>query len=277
MKRQNSSPSNKVAKRQCSEEDKLRDCETKPVLEEAEPFRLVTAKFPIDALTPEWSVGVNRPINESHKRRLCQIFMDQGVHRKELGNRLRVACTKDEVRKMLDHIQPDGDKQEWPCFDDWILVNGTKAELLAGNHRVEALKEYLRRTKSEGKERWWICDLYDKEALPTHLHIKLRANREDPILPDSHGQIWTELAALSEADGTLFQGQHKLVEGQMVRLLGLNGKMKFPARRLVTLWRNHNWRSMTTRWCSISVGRATFNISTFEWMISLRIDDVSEE
>jgi len=177
MKRRNSSPSNKVEnKKQCPEKAKARCLEAQSAFEEAEPYRLATARFPIDALTPEWTVGENRKINESHKRRLCQNFIDQGVLRQELGNRLRVACTKDEVKKMLDHIQSqsnhraDGDRdrgaakhrQEWPSFDDWIMINGKKAELMAGHHRVEALKEYLRRTKTQGDERWWICDLYDR-------------------------------------------------------------------------------------------------------------------
>jgi hypothetical protein len=62
----------------------------------------------------------------------------------------------------------------------------------------------------------------------------------------------------------------------MLDLLGLSGRVKFPVRRLGTIWRNKNWRPMITKWCEFSVGQATFNISTFEWMASCRIDDVSE-
>lgn len=150
------------------------------IREQAEPYRLVTAKFPIDALTPTWSVGVNRPINSAHKRRLCEIFMEQGVLRKASANRLRLACDKEDVRKMLDHIQSGrergrrddpreqadagGDEAGWPSFDEWITVTGKKAELMAGNHRVEALKELLQKSMLAGDERWWICDMYDKGA-----------------------------------------------------------------------------------------------------------------
>ena len=55
-----------------------------------------------------------------------------------------------------------GDKSEYPSFKGWDVIIGEKAELMAGNHRVEALKEYLRRSKSSENERWWICDVYDK-------------------------------------------------------------------------------------------------------------------
>lgn len=113
------------------------------------------------------------------------------------------------------------------------------------------------------------------DVLPQHLNIKLRANREDVILPDSHGQIWTELATLSSTDDELFRGSNKVVEQEMLDHLGLSSRSKFPVRRLATLWKNERWNSMISKWCQFSIGRATFVISTFEWMASCRIDDVS--
>ncbi|KAF6803273.1 hypothetical protein CPLU01_16125, partial [Colletotrichum plurivorum] len=41
----------------------------------------------------------------------------------------------------------------------------------------------------------------------------------------------------------------------------------------MTLWNHERWRTLTTRWCETRLGLETFNISTFEWMASLRIDD----
>ena len=46
------------------------------------------------------------------------------------------------------------DKSIWPFFDDWVAVTGAKAELIAGRHRVEALKENLQRRKCTEDERW---------------------------------------------------------------------------------------------------------------------------
>ena len=149
--------------------------EVDSIHDQARPYRLVTAKFPIDSLTLVWTVGANRPIDDAYKRRLCEIFKEQGVLRKDLGYRLRVACTKAQVQKMLDHINrgrahnadsgsvdAPGDESEYLSFEGWDTIIGEKAELMAGNHRVEALKEYLRRSKSSENERWWICDVYDK-------------------------------------------------------------------------------------------------------------------
>jgi hypothetical protein len=147
------------------------------VYDQAKQYQLATVKFPIDALTAEWSFGTNRPINEAHKRRLCQIFNESGVRRQDRAHRLKVACTKAQVEQMLDHLkeirsQADGAvgaredapaaDAELPSFEDWSGVVGEKAELLAGNHRVEAFKEYLRCLESSQAERWWVCDVYDR-------------------------------------------------------------------------------------------------------------------
>ena len=46
------------------------------------------------------------------------------------------------------------DKSKYPLFKDWDMIIGEKAELIAGNYRVKALKEYLCRLKSSENERW---------------------------------------------------------------------------------------------------------------------------
>jgi hypothetical protein len=177
MKRQIQSTSNERRKKPKFQRAK----EVESVYDQAEPYRLVTAKFPIDALTPEWRIGVNRPINEAHKRRLCEIFNDVGVLRKNLNHRLRVACTKAQVQTMLDHLsrgQAQGGaaqekESEWPSFEEWNTIIGERAELMAGNHRVEAFKEHLRHLKS-AEERWWICDIYDRGISPLNALAEAR-------------------------------------------------------------------------------------------------------
>ncbi|KAK7178108.1 hypothetical protein PSPO01_15842 [Paraphaeosphaeria sporulosa] len=110
-------------------------------------------------------------------------------------------------------------------------------------------------------------------TVPPRLHVKLRANREGTTLPDNHGQIWAELATLSSNDGNLFKDSNKVVEQQMLEHLGLSSRVKFPVRRLATLWKNERWNQMITRWCRFPMGQSLFTISTFEWMASCRIDD----
>jgi hypothetical protein len=152
--------------------------EVESIYSHAEQYRLATVKSPIDALTPEWSIGTNRSINEAHKRRLCQIFKDVGVLRRDTSRRLQVACTKAQVQKMLDYLKEEGRQAQrhvasepaqeadlgLPSFENWSNVIGKKAELMAGNHRVKALEECLQCSQSSQAERWWVCDIYDKGA-----------------------------------------------------------------------------------------------------------------
>lgn len=156
------------------------------VREQAEPYRLVTAKFPIDALTAEWKDGTNRPINPAHQRRLYQAFQTQGLHRTDVSHRLRLACTKVEVEAMMNLLwrrkqvdQPwlkKDSEGSWPSFMDWKSVNAGDVELMAGNHRVQALKEYLKPVEKQELGRWWICDIYDRGVFvayvaPSHFQV----------------------------------------------------------------------------------------------------------
>jgi hypothetical protein len=44
--------------------------DVKSVREQAEPYRLSTAKFPLKALTPSWSIGSNRTVDMKHMQDL---------------------------------------------------------------------------------------------------------------------------------------------------------------------------------------------------------------
>ncbi|RBQ67586.1 hypothetical protein VDGD_21634 [Verticillium dahliae] len=92
-------------------------------------------------------------------------------------------------------------------------------------------------------------------------------------MEDSHGQIWTQLVAASEHDDSLSRGTAAEVEQKVMEALQLSGETKIPVRRLVTIWRNARWKTMATKWCGVPIGRETFKISTWEWMISCRMDD----
>ena len=82
--------------------------ESQSVGDEAEQFRLGTARFPIDALTAEWTLGRNRKIDPAHKQGLVQLFRDQGIRRKDAECRIRVACTKEQFQRMLEHLDIPG-------------------------------------------------------------------------------------------------------------------------------------------------------------------------
>ena len=52
----------------------------------------------------------------------------------------------------LGSVNALGDKLEYLLFKGQDIIIGEKAELIAGNYRVKALKEHLRRLKSPENE-----------------------------------------------------------------------------------------------------------------------------
>jgi hypothetical protein len=169
MKRKGSPNTKPSAKRPRQAQPTIDLTDTKSVREQAEPYRLATAKFPIEALTSVWKVGSNRQIDTKHIESLCRIFKEQRLQREPEENHLRIACSQVEVQRMIDHLNPTGTLlPAYLPFDDWMVVNKTKAELMAGQHRVEALRLYLQhlsgKSKGDSLEKehsWWICDIYD--------------------------------------------------------------------------------------------------------------------
>ncbi|KAL6405716.1 hypothetical protein AUP68_10853 [Ilyonectria robusta] len=244
------------------------------VREQARPRRIAVARMCIKDLTPKWTLGQNRPIDKGQVQKLLNIFKRGGVNRTAKEHYLQLLCSSSEVTRMKAHLGLEERTMETPtegilCFNDWHTVNQTQVEIMAGQHRVEALKAYMLETKSEAKEGWWICEIYDQ----VELNLALRVNRQDTVKTDSHGQIWSQVAAISSKNPDLFQGNCAAIEKQMIQALQLSGDIKFPSRRLATVWRNERWRDVTNRWCNTSIGKATFQITTWDRMISYRIDD----
>lgn len=178
MKRPLANVLTKNSKRQRTNDPEIE--ETTPIHEQAAPYLLAIAKFPIDALSAEWSFGVNRSIDTAHQRRLCEIFNETGILRRDPSHQLQIACSKEHVEQMLHHLKVElpaqstvtsatfADKEglEWPSFKSWKSVTGGTAELITGHHRVEAFKEYLRLRQLGEEERWWVCRIYDKGGCP---------------------------------------------------------------------------------------------------------------
>ncbi|KAL6355264.1 hypothetical protein LRP88_10850 [Fusarium phalaenopsidis] len=251
---------------------------------QAEPYRLAVAELPIHLLHSAWSRGNNRPLDRNHVAHLCRSFQNGGLARRAEQHYVQVSCSAAAVQKMIDAI-PDADqstaqdrRQHVLSFKNWADFNGDeKPELMAGQHRIEALKDYVKQTDSDSSDLWWICEFYDKDTLPVELDIKLRVNRRDLTLPDTHGQIWLQLASAFDRDPTLFSAEKNVnkkgIEKRMLDILCLTSEARFPISRLVTLWRSERWRPRITRWCRTSLGRTTFNISKWYQIAGYRLDD----
>jgi hypothetical protein len=106
MKRKGADLTTETGKRHRTAVKEIRDADS--IYDQAALYLLVTARFPIDALTSECSIGVNRPIDQAHKRCLCQIFNETGVLRRDTSHWLQVACSKAQVQQMLDYLEEEG-------------------------------------------------------------------------------------------------------------------------------------------------------------------------
>jgi hypothetical protein len=94
----------------------------------------------VEALTSTWSMGGNRQIHENHIQSLCRKFEEHGLQREPVENRLLIICTRAEVQRVVAHMEQtryskagwERNSSPWPSFDDWMSVNGSKAEIMAG-------------------------------------------------------------------------------------------------------------------------------------------------
>jgi hypothetical protein len=73
--------------------------ESTSIEERAEPFRLMTAKFPIDDVAAQWSMGSNRDVDVKHVRQLCQRFEEHGLQRQDRTHRVCLLCHAEDVRQ----------------------------------------------------------------------------------------------------------------------------------------------------------------------------------
>jgi hypothetical protein len=132
----------------------------------------MTVKFPIDDVNFEWSMGSNRDVDARHVRQLCQLFEQHGLQRQSRSDRVRLLCCAEDVKAMCESLgidsTPKDHSTEPPYFEGWTALTSSFAEMLAGNHRIQALKAYLKQRKvTDERERWWICDIFDKgESCP---------------------------------------------------------------------------------------------------------------
>jgi hypothetical protein len=105
------------------------------------------------------------------------------------------------------------------------------------------------------------------DTLPPDLKFLLRANRADPTLPDSCGQVWRQLVAYEQENPKALRGSTGLQE--MVSFVRRDG------RRAFTLWRNDRWKEKITAWCRTAVGCRLFNFSLWAELSRYRVEDVS--
>ena len=72
-------------------------------------------------------------------------------HNRSLGIAPRVEATNDTTTEVIHDLR------------DWERhYAGYKLEVLAGQHRMAALRQYVRETGAGEAELWWNCVVYDQ-------------------------------------------------------------------------------------------------------------------
>lgn len=143
--------------------------EASSIRQQAERHRLATAKMPLDSLTCTWTRGKNRRLQQQQVSRLCEDFRALGLEREAEENFLLVQCSAAAVEQMLaflgvGRVLRDGERAQdriWN-FEDWPIVNsGEEVEVMAGQHRMAALRQYARQTGIGTGQLWWTCYIYE--------------------------------------------------------------------------------------------------------------------
>ncbi|KAG6117729.1 hypothetical protein E4U12_001351, partial [Claviceps purpurea] len=234
----------------------------RPALELNHAKSIITARMPTKLLTSNWSLGTNRLLNRRHVQQLKKAFVQfSGPKRDPEEHHLKVLCKGAEAGGM-------------PDFTKWADVNGPEQlELLAGQHRISALEEWVKEADLGEGELWWPCKFYDKDVISVEQNMKLRLNQRDVAQPDSHGDIWLHVVTAAAQKPEKFQGNACDITAEIEDTLELSCKSGIPVARLVTLWRNKIWKELVTQWCKTAVGRATFKIRLWSMMITCRTDD----
>lgn len=121
-------------------------------------------------LTSTWKQGQNRRLDHRHVENLCESFLQGSLARQTDRNHILASCSSQAIRNMMVHLgsngQCDGSLEmadgAVASFEDWLKINDEKLEIMAGQHRIAALREYVKRTKSPESELWWTCKIYDR-------------------------------------------------------------------------------------------------------------------
>lgn len=132
---------------------------------QAEPFRLATAELPIDLVSCSWSHGTNRELDHNHINHLYRAFRQGKLERRSQENYIQVSCSAAAVQKMLSTMPNTDlvtDRDRVLSFKNWAEVNDERPEVMAGQHRIEALKEYAKHAGADPDKQTWVCEIYNK-------------------------------------------------------------------------------------------------------------------
>jgi hypothetical protein len=138
------------------------------VRRQAKPYRPAIAELPINLLTSSWSRSNNRPLDRNHVAHLCRSFRQGNLARRAEENYIQVTCSAAAIDSIISTIAESyrhPDDHPVLSFKHWAGVNDEKPEVMAGQHRIEALRDYVKQTGSGSDDLWWTCEFYNKGTI----------------------------------------------------------------------------------------------------------------
>ncbi|KAG6052682.1 hypothetical protein E4U17_005518 [Claviceps sp. LM77 group G4] len=128
----------------------------------AKPHLLAVAKLQVKVLEPNRSIGSNRQLDADRVGELKNLFKKDGLKRTAQENWLLCVCNAADISKI------------WP--DENLLNRGhcsevmpQSIEVLNGQHRIAALRDYVNDTGNDEAELWWMCELYNQGGVSFQL------------------------------------------------------------------------------------------------------------
>ncbi|KAJ0336853.1 hypothetical protein COL154_013567 [Colletotrichum chrysophilum] len=171
----------------------------------AEPYFLQLAKVRLSDMKFCWTRYTDsREIIPRQVDHLVEKFRHVGVQREDPVNFMKALVSREQLDAMMSHLGVDAEdpppRHIILPFCDWSAVNGRPLDVIAGQHRAAAFKTYMSAKGGadvDFQEAWWICELYDADALPEQVLVELRSNADQCVNSvENHRDTWRNLRDL---------------------------------------------------------------------------------
>ncbi|KAG5950159.1 hypothetical protein E4U57_007959, partial [Claviceps arundinis] len=242
----------------------------------AQPHLLAVTKVQLKVLNTNCCIGGNRQLDADRVSKLKNGFKKDGLKRTAQENWLLCVCNAADISK----IWPDENSLDRGHCSEVIPQF---VEVLNGQHRIAALRDYVSDTGNDEAELWWTCELYNQETLPKYVAQIMRFSPTESSARLNNAQVWSELVNLTSPAGDDRGGKSDAEHSQEEQSMDLDYSLieafrivceaEFPSRRLATLWNNRPWRRVMTQWYQTRLGIDTFAISFTARIACLRIEE----
>jgi hypothetical protein len=129
---------------------------------EAQRYLLGIAKLHLKDLNCHWLESSNRLLDLQHVKSLLFAFQEGKLDRYSQENYIQVTCSSNTYSNACQQLGAQDTAKQPVDLLDWNTVTQEKFEVINGQHRINALQEYIKKTDQPATSEWWICCIYNK-------------------------------------------------------------------------------------------------------------------